>query len=66
MEEILSIVEKERFADCPLCNTPVSSNSPICKKCGLEMSSEGIIEMAEDKESRDCKTDCVTVHKKLT
>lgn len=51
MEEILSIVEKERFADCPLCNTPVSSNSPICKKCGLEMSSEGIIEMAEDKES---------------
>lgn len=47
MEERLSILEEEKFAECRLCNNLVSSLNPICKNCGLEMSREGIIELAE-------------------
>lgn len=51
MEERLRIIEEERFAECRLCNHLVSSINPICKNCGLETSSEGIIELAELEES---------------
>ncbi len=47
MEERLSIIDEEKFAECRLCNHLVSSINPICKNCGLETSSEGIIELAE-------------------
>lgn len=50
MEENLKIFE-EKFAECRLCNHLVSSSNPMCGKCGLETSSEGIIELAELEES---------------
>lgn len=53
MEERLSILEEEKFAECRLCNHLVGSFNPTCKSCGLEMSSEGIIELAEIKDYQD-------------
>lgn len=55
MEERLSILEEEKFVECRFCDHLVSSENPICKHCGLEMSSEGIIELAEieENESKD-------------
>lgn len=47
-----SIVSKERFLACPLCETPISSNSPICERCGLEISAKGIDELARTEEAR--------------
>ena len=55
MNEKISIIEQERFIECRYCDHLVSSDNPICGNCGLEMSSQGIIELAEleDNESKD-------------
>jgi hypothetical protein len=50
MDERLSIIEDEKFIECRLCNHLVGSLNPTCKNCGLEMSSEGILELAEFEE----------------
>jgi hypothetical protein len=55
MDEKVSILkveryEYEKFIECRLCNHLVGSLNPICKNCGLEMSSEGIIDFAECEE----------------
>ncbi|MGI9054459.1 MAG: hypothetical protein ACR2F2_01520 [Pyrinomonadaceae bacterium] len=42
-----SITPKESHIVCRLCGTIVHSNHPTCRKCGLEVSSEGIEELAE-------------------
>ena len=47
-----SIIPERKFANCRLCDTLVSSDNPICKNCGLEMSPQGIIELAEIEESK--------------
>ena len=45
-----SIKYEEIYAFCRYCDGIVYANQPICKKCGLEMSSEGIFELAEIEE----------------
>lgn len=55
MDEKLSILglnenQFEKFIECPICDHSVGSLNPICQNCGLEMSSEGIIEFAECEE----------------
>lgn len=42
-----SVVPKEKYAECRLCGTIVSSSKPVCQKCGLQTSSIGIEELAE-------------------
>lgn len=51
MKEDLSIVERERFIECRYCDHLVSSENPVCSNCGLEMTSEGITELAKLDES---------------
>ncbi|MCU0238448.1 MAG: hypothetical protein MUC29_03325 [Pyrinomonadaceae bacterium] len=54
---------KEKYINCRYCNEVVSSFAPICKKCGLEMTSEGIIELAEIEElTIDAKEDALRLN----
>jgi len=41
-----SISPKERFYPCPHCSFSISSNLPKCKRCGLEVSADGVDELA--------------------
>jgi hypothetical protein len=50
---MVSIAPKEKFTNCRLCHNLVGSDNPICKTCGLEMSSEGIIELATIEEQEN-------------
>ena len=45
-----SIVPKERYIECPYCFHPISSYKAICAKCGLEVSAEGVEELAQIEE----------------
>ncbi len=45
-----SIVPKESYIECRLCGNTISSSKPICRKCGLEISPEGVEELAQIKE----------------
>jgi len=45
-----SIKFEENYVFCRFCNGIVYADQPICKKCGLGMSSEGITELAEIEE----------------
>lgn len=42
-----SITHKDRYTECRLCGTTISSSHPTCKNCGLQASSGGIEEIAE-------------------
>lgn len=46
-----SIVPKEYFTRCYLCDTFISSYDPTCKKCGLRMSAERIENLALEEEA---------------
>jgi RNA polymerase subunit RPABC4/transcription elongation factor Spt4 len=41
-----SIIAKTKNIECVFCETAISSDNPICKKCGAEMTSEGIESLA--------------------
>jgi hypothetical protein len=47
-----SITPKERFIPCTNCNHPVSSILPTCERCGLEMSGDGIDDLARTEEAK--------------
>lgn len=47
-----TIISKERFLPCPICEHPVSSNLPECERCGLEVSAGGIDELARLEEAK--------------
>lgn len=47
-----SIAPKERFYPCPYCDCSISSNSPKCDQCGLEVSNDGIDELVRTEEAR--------------
>jgi hypothetical protein len=42
-----TIAEEEKHIECRLCGGIVYSQNPTCKKCGLEMSRNGIKDLAE-------------------
>lgn len=45
-----SIKSEENYVFCRFCGGIVYADHPNCKKCGLEMSSEGVTELAEIEE----------------
>lgn len=49
-----NLVQEEKHTFCRYCNGVVYASHPTCKKCGLEMSTQGVAELAEI-ESRNIK-----------
>jgi hypothetical protein len=39
-----TIIQGDKHASCRLCDGIVYANNPVCRKCGLPMSFEGVVE----------------------
>ena len=42
-----SLISEEKHVPCRYCNGIVYASHPVCAKCGLEMTSEGVVELSE-------------------